>query len=125
MQSPAGWMCVILMAATVIALPLIERKIKKVTDERLVVLEEIAIQAVEKVEGATLPSSRSLLFDKQPVECVFKKNGDFIVTINIRVAYGSNVSEISKNVQEQVEHDLLYMTEIRPRKVHVNVADIK
>lgn len=89
------------------------------------VLEEIAIQAVEKVEGATLPSSRSLIFDKQPVECVFKKNGDFIVTINIRVAYGSNVSEISKLVQEQVEHDLLYMTEIRPRKVHVNVADIK
>ena len=89
------------------------------------VLEEIAIQAVEKVEGATLPSSRSLLFDKQPVECVFKKNGDFIVTINIRVEYGSNVSEISKAVQEQVEHDLLYMTEIRPRKVHVNVADIK
>jgi hypothetical protein len=43
MQSPAGWMCVILMAVTVIALPLIERKIKKVADERLVVLEEIAI----------------------------------------------------------------------------------
>ena len=89
------------------------------------VLEEIAIQAVMKVEGATLPSARTLLFEKQPVKCFFKKNGDFIVNINIRVAYGYNVSDISKAVQEQVENDLLYMTEIRPRKVHVNVADIK
>lgn len=89
------------------------------------VIEEIAIQAINKVEGATLPSKRTLLFDKKPVECLFKKNGDFIMTVNIRVAYGYNVGDVSNAVQERVSQDLLYMTEIRPRKVHVNIADVK
>lgn len=43
MQSPAGWMCVILMVVTMVALPFIERKVKRVTEERLLILEEIAI----------------------------------------------------------------------------------
>ncbi len=89
------------------------------------VLEEITIQAVNKVEGATLPSSRTMLFDKRPVKCLFRQNGDFVVSVDIRVEYGFNVSEVSRLVQERIEQDLLYMTEIRPRKVHVNIADIK
>ena len=43
MQSPAGWLCVILMIVAVVSLPIVEKKVKKATDERLAVLEELAI----------------------------------------------------------------------------------
>jgi hypothetical protein len=38
MQSPAGWLCVLLIVAAIIATPILERILKKAKDERLALL---------------------------------------------------------------------------------------
>ena len=39
MQSPAGWLCVILLAVTIIALPIVEKKLQKAVDERYEIIK--------------------------------------------------------------------------------------
>ena len=88
------------------------------------VITEIAKQAVNEVEGASIASSHSLI-SKHPVSCKFTKRGDLIINVTIKVNYGYSINDTCARVQERIEHNLMYMTEIRPRKVHVSVDDVK
>ena len=73
-----------------------------------------------------MADSHSRLFGKKDtVVCKFSKKGELTIDVHIKIKIGYNVSETSARVQEKIEHDLLYMTEIRPRRIHVIVSDVK
>ena len=89
------------------------------------VICEIVTHAVNESEGAEVAESQSRLFSKGPVVCKTTKNGELVLEVLIKIKYGYNVAETSMKVQEKIEHDLLYMTEIRPKKIHLTIADLK
>jgi hypothetical protein len=49
MQSPLGYLCILLVVFSMIATPIVEKKLKKATDERL---KEIAVVKIEENELA-------------------------------------------------------------------------
>ena len=66
MQSPAGWICVILMLFSVISLPIIEKKILKAEDARYALLmqNELAEEALRKEREEAEKQRLSLLGQK-------------------------------------------------------------
>ena len=89
------------------------------------VIFEIVTHAVNDCEGAEVAESQSRLFSKGPVVCKYSKNDELILEVSVKVKYGYNIADTSMKVQEKIEHDLLYMTEIRPKKIHLTIADLK
>jgi len=87
------------------------------------VIAGIAKEAVAEVEGASIANSHTM-FGKKPVEVSFNKKGELHIQCDINVAYGYNVQDICLKVQERIEHNLLYMTEIKTNKVDVNVNNV-
>ncbi len=88
-------------------------------------ISEITTTAIKEVEGVIIPDSHSVLFKTEPVNCRFNGKGDLFINIFIRVKYGYNVGEICNYLQEKVEQVLMFTTEIRPKKIHIKVDDIK
>jgi uncharacterized alkaline shock family protein YloU len=89
------------------------------------VFEEITATAIQEVEGCSISDTYALIFKRAPISCKFGKSGDLIINANIRVQYGYSVSEISKLVQERIERTMMFMTEIRPKKINLHVEDVK
>lgn len=52
MQSPAGWLCILLAAFTVIATPILERKISKEKDKRMIIVRAMQKNAIPEGETA-------------------------------------------------------------------------
>lgn len=48
MQSPAGWICMLLVAVAVVCTPILERKISKAKEERLLIINAGAVTVVEQ-----------------------------------------------------------------------------
>ncbi|MDY4788736.1 MAG: Asp23/Gls24 family envelope stress response protein [Bacilli bacterium] len=88
------------------------------------VIEEICYNTIKEIKGVILPDNRSLLL-KSPIDCKFKKNGDLFIELHIIVDYGYNVTDICNYVQERVEQSLLFLVEMKAKKISVHVDNIK
>lgn len=68
MQSPAGWLCILLAVFAVIATPILEKKIANVKDGRMVIVKELqkeAAMALARKEAIEKPSEHAITpFDK-------------------------------------------------------------
>lgn len=87
------------------------------------VINEIVKQAVNDCDGASIAEPHSY-FKRASVNSTFTKKGELVLDVCIRVDVGLNAIEVSGKVQEKIEHDLMYMTEIRPYKIHIRIADM-
>jgi len=87
------------------------------------VIDDITVKAITEVKGASLPDSHSLLA-RYPVTCKFNPVGDLVIDAYICIGYGYNVSEVCALVQDKIEQSLMYMTEIKPKRIHLHVANI-
>jgi len=87
------------------------------------VIASITKEAVNEVEGASIANPHTL-FGKKAVDVKFNKKGELFIDCEINVAYGYNVKDICANVQDRIEHNLLYMTEIKTTRVNVNVSSV-
>ena len=52
LQSPAGWLCVLLVVFTMIATPIVERKMKEETDKRIFILANAECEREPETDGA-------------------------------------------------------------------------
>ena len=52
-------------------------------------------------------------------------NDELYITINVRIRYNFNVGDVSQIIQDRVSQFILHMTEITPKKIDVNVVDIR
>ncbi len=50
MQSPAGWLCILLVAVAMVATPILDRKLLRVREERLAIINGVATTSVAHVE---------------------------------------------------------------------------
>lgn len=89
------------------------------------VICEIALQAIKDIDGVEIADFQNRLFSKGPIVCKFSKKDEVLLDVYIKIKYGYNVAETCAKVQERIEHDLLYMTEIKPKRIHVTIADMK
>ncbi len=79
LQSPAGWLCVILLLFTLIALPIIEKKLDKATSDRYKIINELELQEaydaikkrdIEKRRFETLKeNAKNLTFKQKLKKC--------------------------------------------------------
>lgn len=88
------------------------------------VFEEIARYVTVEVDGVEFLDENSSLFKKQDIVCKII-NDEVYITINIRIRYNFNVGDVSQTIQDRVSQTILHMTEIMPKKIDVNVVDIR
>ena len=88
------------------------------------VFEEIARYVTLEVDGVEFLEETSSLFKKQDIVCKII-NDELYITINVRIRYNFNVGDVSQIIQDRVSQYILHMTEITPKKIDVNVVDIR
>jgi len=88
------------------------------------VFEEIARYVTLEVDGVEFLEETSSLFKKQDIVCKII-NDELYITINVRIRYNFNVGDVSQIIQDRVSQFILHMTEITPKKIDVNVVDIR
>ncbi len=88
------------------------------------VFEEIARYVTVEVDGVEFLDETSSLFKKQDIVCKII-NDEVYIAINIRIRYNFNVGDVSQTIQDRVSQTILHMTEIMPKKIDVNVVDIR
>ena len=88
------------------------------------VFEEISRYVTVEVDGVEFLEETSSLFKKQDIVCKII-NDEVYITINIRIRYNFNVGDVSQTIQDRVSQTILHMTEIMPKKIDVNVVDIR
>ncbi len=88
------------------------------------VFEEIARYVTVEVDGVEFLEETSSLFKKQDIICKII-NDEVYIIINVRVRYNFNVGEVSQIIQDRVSQTILHMTEILPKKIDVNIVDIR
>ena len=77
MQSPAGWLCILLVAVAMVATPIIERKLLRVREERLAIINGVANTSVAHIE----PSAEETP-EEQPLQ---NPAEEFIEVINEQI----------------------------------------
>ena len=88
------------------------------------VFEEIARYIAVEVDGVEFLEETSSLFKKQDIVCKIIKD-EVYISINVRIRYNFNVGEVSQIIQDRVSQMIHQLTEIMPKKVDVNVVDIR
>lgn len=88
------------------------------------VFEEISRYVTLEVDGVEFLEETSSLFRKQDIVCKII-NDEVYISINVRIRYNFNVGEVSQIIQDRVSQTILHMTEIMPKKIDVNVVDIR
>ena len=88
------------------------------------VFEEIARYVTVEVDGVEFLDESSSLLKKQDIVCKII-NDEVYIVINVRIRYNFNVGEVSQIIQDRVSQTILHMTEIMPKKVDVNLIDIR
>ena len=88
------------------------------------VFEEIARYVTVEVDGVEFLEETSSLFKKQDIICKIIKD-EVYISINVRIRYNFNIGEVSQVIQDRVSQAIHQLTEIMPKKVDVNVVDIR
>ena len=88
------------------------------------VFEEISRYVTVEVDGVEFLEETSSLFKKQDIICKIIKD-EVYISINVRIRYNFNVGEVSQVIQDRVSQAIYQFTEIMPKKVDVNVVDIR
>ena len=88
------------------------------------VIEEICENTIKDIKGVIIPDNRTMFFSS-PINVNFKKDGALYIDLHICVDYGYNVTDICNYVQERVEQSLLFLVEMKAKKITVHVENIK
>lgn len=84
------------------------------------VIIEIAKKAIEDTEGVNLFIPHSL-FDKAPISVKFDNKGNANIKLVVTLQFGYNATTVIETLKERIEHDLLWMTEIKPKKIDITI----
>ncbi len=84
------------------------------------VISSIIQKSVKDVEGVSLCVPHTI-FSRGPVVIKIGRNSSVSIKISLSIDYGFDIENICKKVREKVQHDLLYMTEISPRKIDIKL----
>ena len=90
---------------------------------RSVVLEVEGVAGLSNTAGAELAERVGLKMINKGVKLQFSE-GVIIVDAIITVAYGCNIMEVAKNVQEKVQELLVSTTGIEQAQVNVHVCGV-
>ena len=83
----------------------------------LPVFNVITEKALEDMKDISLHGKNSVISEYE--------NNELIITINMKIVYGSYASKISKEVQEKVANTIAEMTNVHVNAVNVNVVGIE
>ena len=91
------------------------------------VFKSIAIEAVNKVQGASVSSKKNKKNEFKidaPIDVTFHKNGQVELKIDISIKKEANPTKVSVAIQEEVNSALQQYTESVPFAITINVASI-
>lgn len=92
------------------------------------VFKSIAIEAVNRVQGASISSkkkSKKQVFNVDaPIVVTFHRNGQVELKIDISIKKDANPTKVSESIQEEVSTALQQYTESVPFAITVNVTSI-
>jgi uncharacterized alkaline shock family protein YloU len=88
--------------------------------------ETIATVAANQVEGASVRSKRSRLFNlEHPVKAFFRHDGKVDLNLDVAIASGTNVKEVCVQIQERVASAISIMCETVPFAIEIKVVSVK
>ena len=91
------------------------------------VFKSIAIDAVNKVQGASVSSKKGkkqLFKVDNPINVTFHKNGQIELKIDISIKKDANPTKVSVAIQEEVSTALQQYTESVPFDITINITSI-
>ena len=96
-------------------------------------LADIALSAINDIDGVSLTPKNILdqcaeLFGKKAhsaISVLIDKNNQVSIKIRIYVRYGINISDIARQVQDNIRMAVEKIADISLRDVHVNIQGIE
>ena len=89
------------------------------------VFKTIAIEAVERVQGATISKSKKRLFSiDTPIDVTFHRNGEVEVKVDISIVNYANRTKVSVAIQQEISNALQEYTESVPFAITINITSI-
>jgi uncharacterized alkaline shock family protein YloU len=90
-------------------------------------LASLEVEGVKKIGGDLKASVYELLGKKQQrgINVEIDRNDEVILSVPLIVKYGYNVTDIARNVQENIQQSLEKMTNLTIKEINVNVQRIE
>ncbi len=90
-------------------------------------LASLEVEGVKKIGGDLKASVYELLGKKQQrgINVEIDRNDEVILSVPLIVKYGYNVTDIARNVQENIQQSLEKMTNLTIKEINVNVQKIE
>jgi uncharacterized alkaline shock family protein YloU len=91
------------------------------------VLEDITRFTLSEMKEIVIPDEKKKLsFRKRSIRCdIVVTTNEVFIYLNLGIKYGHNVTDVCQEVQDRVENALLAMADLRPKKIFIEVVDIK
>ncbi len=90
-------------------------------------LAALEIEGVKKIGGDLKASIYELLGKKQQrgISVEIDRNDEVKLNVPVVIRYGYNITEIARNVQENIQQSLEKMTNLTIKEINVNVQRIE
>ena len=89
------------------------------------VFDEITKKTVKDMDNVSLDTTKGFQIPgtKKVVSCSIKEN-EVYINIHVRLKYGVNVSQITKEIQEKIAFAILEMTGVETKHINIEVDNI-
>lgn len=88
------------------------------------VFEEVASQAVDRVNGASIAGKKRRITLSRPVQAIFQKDGKVKIAVSVKLKKENNIQKICLEIQEQIATMLMAYLESVPFDVQVKIVEI-
>ena len=83
----------------------------------------IAYNAISEMLKESIKDVKHFALTKN-ISCELGKDKVFYVTVSIKIDYGTNINELSEQIQERIELALLNMCEMKNVKINIKLEGI-
>lgn len=88
------------------------------------IFEQLASEAVERVNGASIVGKKRRIILSKPVQATFQKDGKVKISVSVSLKKEMDIKDICLKIQEEVTTLLMAYTESVPFDVQINIVEV-